>query len=86
MGVNMKIDLNFQTIKKYWVMIVLVIPYLGLASYAEGLRPVFYFQLQNATCPSIVVGYINAVKAGDERLIEYWKTKAVTFGCNLPPI
>jgi hypothetical protein len=79
-------NIDFKLIKKYWVLLVLIIPYLGLASYAEGLRPVFYFQLQNATCASIIVGYVNAVRAQDQAMINYWKIEAAAYGCRLPPI
>lgn len=72
-------------LKKY-VWIVPLIAYLGLSSYVEGARPVFQYQLQNVACSTIVVGYINAVRSGDEPMIEYWKREAATYQCKLPPI
>ena len=81
----MKIDLSLDNVKKFWWIIPLV-GYLGLGSYVEGARPVFQFQLQNVACVQIVAGYIQAKRADDQAMIDYWRGLAVEYQCALPPI
>ena len=86
----------YETVKKYWP-IVLIVPYLGLSTYFEGLRPVFQFQmtayattaeaeLQSVACIQIVAGYVQAKNAQDQPMIDYWIRLAQQYQCQLPPV
>jgi hypothetical protein len=79
----MKIDFNI--LKKYW-WVPLFVSYLGVGSYVEGARPVFHYQLQNVACVQIVAGYIQAKRANDQALIDYWVRLAQEYQCSLPPV
>lgn len=88
--------MNFDLLKKYW-FVPLLVGYLGLGQFFEGLQPIFRFQLeahaaasslelQNVACATIVAGYANAKRANDQAMIDYWVREAAKYQCTLPPI
>ena len=85
-----------ENAKKFWWVIPLV-GYLGVGQFFKGLQPVFRFQmeahanvaaseLQGVACVQIVAGYVQARRANDTVMVEYWREQAALYGCSLPPV